>query len=401
MKKDVLIVAPFTQLPGEEGNGRFHYIAQKINKETADVELVTTNFSHAKKLHRNPSPEELARAGYKVTLISEPGYKKNISTKRYFSHYVMAKNLKKYLKSRKTPDVIYCAIPPPSIAKVVAKYATRNEVHFIIDVQDIWPDAYKMFFDKPPFSDLLFYPIKRTADYAYATADEIIAVSQTYADRAMRVNKNCTEAKVVFLGTDLNDFDEMAENNAVDTSNKRELWLAYVGSLSHSYDIPCVIDALAILKTRGVTDFKFVVMGEGPLRTVFERYAEEKGVWAEFTGKLNYGNMVGLLSACDVAVNPIIGGSGGSIINKHGDYAAAGLPVLNTQESPEYRELVDKWEMGLNCKNGDSHDLAKKMLILYSEGDLRKRMGANSRRLAESMFNRAETYARIVELIEK
>ena len=30
MKKDVLIVAPFTQLPGEEGNGRFHYIAQKL-----------------------------------------------------------------------------------------------------------------------------------------------------------------------------------------------------------------------------------------------------------------------------------------------------------------------------------------------------------------------------------
>ena len=68
MKKDVLIVAPFTQLPGEAGNGRFHYIAQKLDKEKLDVELVTTDFSHRKKAHRNVSTEALAQADYHVTV---------------------------------------------------------------------------------------------------------------------------------------------------------------------------------------------------------------------------------------------------------------------------------------------------------------------------------------------
>lgn len=399
MKKDILIIAHFTQLPGEAGNGRFHYLAQRIDKTKANVELVTTDFSHGRKKHRSISLGELNQAGYEITLIHEPGYKKNISGIRYLSHYIMARNLKKYLYGRKKPDVIYCAVPPPSVAKVAAKYAQKNGVRFIIDVQDIWPDAYKMFFNKPPISDLLFLPVERTVNYVYCAADEIVAVSETYAERALKVNKKCRDAKVVFLGTELKAFDEMAKKFAVDTSGKREIWLAYVGTLSHSYDIPCVIDALSILKAKGVTNLKFVVIGDGPLRAEFEQYAEDKGVWVEFMGRLEYGRMVGLLSCCDIAVNPIVEGSGGSIINKHADYAAAGLPVLNTQESPEYRKLVNEWQMGLNCKNGDPSDLARNLLIIYNDAALRNQLGTNSRKLAEEKFDRNKAYIDIFDLI--
>ena len=72
-------------------------------------------------------------------------------------------------------------------------------------------------------------------------------------------------------------------------------------------------------------------MGDGPLKEEFENYAEEKKVDCQFTGRLEYEKMVGLLCSCDIAVNPIKKGSAGSIINKVGDYAAAGLPVINTK----------------------------------------------------------------------
>ena len=81
-------------------------------------------------------------------------------------------------------------------------------------------------------------------------------------------------------------------------------------------------------------------MGNGPLQEVFEAYGKEKEVNCDFTGRLSYGEMVGKLCSCDIAVNPIRAGSAGSIINKVGDYAASGLPVINTQESVEYRKLV-------------------------------------------------------------
>jgi len=101
------------------------------------------------------------------------------------------------------------------------------------------------------------------------------------------------------------------------------------------------------------------------------------------------------LVSCDIAVNPIKAGSAGSIINKVGDYAAAGLPVLNTQESFEYRSLIDKYQVGFNCKNNDEVDLADKLLKLYKDENLRKKMSNNSRRLAREKFDRSETYQEI------
>lgn len=47
---------------------------------------------------------------YKITFIAEHGYNKNISLKRTYSHYIMVRNLRKYLNARKKPDAIYCAV---------------------------------------------------------------------------------------------------------------------------------------------------------------------------------------------------------------------------------------------------------------------------------------------------
>lgn len=63
--------------------------------------------------------------------------------------------------------------------------------------------------------------------------------------------------------------------------------------------------------------------------------------------------MCALIDSCDIVVNPITGGAAASIINKHADYAACGHPVVNSQEANEYRKLVEEYDMGLNCENGE------------------------------------------------
>ena len=141
-------------------------------------------------------------------------------------------------------------------------------------------------------------------------------------------------------------------------------------------------------------------MGDGPLRDEFEVYAKQEDIDCDFTGRLNYEEMVGKLCSCDIAINPIVKGSAGSIVNKVGDYAAAGLPVLNTQESKEYRDLVRDYEIGYNVECMDSEDLAEKMKILYNDKDLRKRLGQNNRKLGEEKFNRKNSYLKIKEIIE-
>ncbi|MDN4605926.1 glycosyltransferase family 4 protein [Sporosarcina highlanderae] len=397
--QDILIIAHFTQVPGEIGNGRFHYIAENIDKEKSSVEVVTTSFSHRTKSRRIITNEQLNSISYKLTILQEPGYKKNVSIKRFYSHYIMGKSLKRYFEKRKKPDVIYCSVPSLDVARIAANYAKKQGVRFIIDIQDLWPEAFKMVFNIPLISDILFYPMKKQANYIYSNADEIIAVSQTYADRALSVNNKCKEAHSVYLGTELAYFDKLVKENILLNKPKDEIWVAYIGTLGHSYDLYSVIDALAILKDNGISNVKFIVMGDGPLRSKFENHANEKGIYTEFTGRLEYNKMIGILKSCDIAVNPIKAGSAGSIINKVGDYAAAGLPVLNTQESNEYKELVEYYRVGFNCKNGCSLDLYEKLLDLINDKNLREDMGRNNRELAEDLFNRGKTYRKISNLL--
>lgn len=397
--KDILIIAHFSFTPGTKNNSRFHYIASLLLEKRWNVELVTTSFDHKNKRQREYTQSDVEALGYQCTPIYEPGYPKNVCLKRFYSHYIMGKNLKKYLKSRKKPDVIYCAIPSLDVAKVAAKYARKNNIRFIIDVQDLWPEAFKMVFHVPVFSDLIFAPMKWQADYTYRQADEIVAVSETYLDRALKVNHKCNRGHIVFLGTELKTFDKNTSNDVKWAKKETELWLGYCGTLGASYDLTCVIDALHIVRDKGLTIPRFIVMGDGPRKKEFEEYAKEKGVEYIFTGRLPYPQMCALLVKCDMVVNPITHGAAQSIINKHADYAASGLPVLNTQECEEYRKLVERYNMGFNCNNNDAEDLAKKLILLIKDAKLREEMGSNARKCAEECFDREHIYSELLRIL--
>lgn len=392
--KDIVIIANFVGGLHGTDNNRFPYLANMLCKDN-DVELVASTFCHGEKARRT----NVFDYPFKVTLLEEPGYRKNICLKRFWSHYVWGKNVVKYLKSRKKPDVVYCAVPSLTAPAKVSEYCKKNGIRFIVDVQDLWPEAFQMVFKVPVLSKLIFAPFKCLVDKAYGNADEIVAVSQTYVDRAKSVNKKGAKGISVFLGTNLETFDENVKNNFIPKSAGTEIRIAYCGTLGSSYDLTCVFDALAILKKTGLTNIKFIVMGEGPLRKKFESYSEQLGLNVEFLGRLPYPQMCGYLCSCDIAMNPIMCGAAQSIINKHADYAAAGIPVISTQESQEYKDLVDSYAMGINCKNGDAEALARAIENLSLLSELRIKMGANARRCAEEKFNRRNSYQRILELI--
>lgn len=393
--KDILVISNFCAELSDTSNGRFQYICERLAEKGNKVELISSDFHHGKKNREVTVSKNLSFA---VTLLHEMGYKKNISIRRLISHSMWSKEIEKYLKSRAVPDVIYVAIPPLTGALAAERYCKKNGIPCIIDIQDLWPEAFQMVFNFPVISNIVFFPFKRIADGIYKRADAICGVSRTYVERALKVNRKCKEGYVVFLGTSLETFDKNARNNPV-SKPKGELWLGYCGSLNASYDLTVVIDALAILKEKGIVPPKFMVFGDGERRKEFEQRAREKGVDCLFTGRLPYDRMCGWLSACDIAVNPIVGRSAASIINKHADYASAGLPVLNTQDSVEYRNLVEEYNMGFNCANGNADDLAEKLGRLVKSPELCSEMGRNARRCAEERFDRAATYSLLINCI--
>lgn len=395
----VLIVAHFCDYGKENTNNRFNFIAELLSRNGIDVELVTSSFSHRDKLQRDIDDTPLP---YKMRLIYEPSYRRNISLKRLLiSHPTMARNFRKYLKSCKKPDLIYCAIPSVDLAEQAAKYAKKQGIPFVIDVQDLWPEAYRLIIKNKALYRIVTLPMKRRVDKVYTAADHIVAVSDTYAQRAMMVNKKCSKPTIVYLGTEASVFEEnIKENIPPYLKSDDQFWVGYCGTLGHSYDLSTVIKSMKLLSDRGVDNAHLVVIGSGPLENKFKEEAADLGIQCIFTGKLPYEQMCAQLAQCDIAVNPIAAGAAQSIINKHADYAIAGLPVVNTQENEEYRMLLSDYACGMNCEAGNAVQVADAISELALNEEVRRTMRVNSRRLGLDKFDRSKTYGEIVNFVQ-
>ncbi len=398
--KRIVIVDHFSQTPDEVGNNRFLYLAQLLCNRNYRVEIITTDFSHKAKKTRQTDSEILKRLDYGYTMLPEPGYPKNVCLTRFYSHYSFGKQLAKYMKTMEKPDLVYAATPSLDAAGAAAKYCKRNHIPFVVDIQDLWPEAFKLVFNLPVISDLIFAPMQAQAKKIYRQASEIIAVSESYANVGKRYNEKVSRAYSIFLGTDIAEFDRKVCDNRI-MKPEGEVWIAYAGTLGHSYNIEIILDALDLLPDDIRSRLVFKVLGDGPLMERFQKRAANCKVCVDFLGRVDYGKMAGYLSSADIAVNPIAKGAAQSIINKHADYAAAGLPVVSTQECPEYRKLLEDYRCGINCPPEDAQAVANALEQLLLDPQLRKQMGENSRKMAQDRFDRMHTYEEIVKIIER
>lgn len=398
---DIVLVAHYLgDLEHPEGNNsRFLYLAKLLKQKGHEVEILTSSFFHERKAQYGQLPESWE--GCKLTVIHEPGYPKNVCLQRFYSHDVLSQGMKKYLHTRKKPDVVYAAIPSLSVGRMLASYCKKQRVGYVIDVQDLWPEAFEMVFHVPVVSSVLYAPLRWQANYIYRHANAIAAVSETYVKRAMAVNKKVKAPVSVFLGTQLTSFDNMKHAPTALEKPEGEVWMGYIGTLGNSYDLHSVLEAMVLLKQKKKCEnLRFVVMGDGQQREELEAFAGEQGLKVSFTGSLPYPKMVSTLCRCDFAVNPIQGKSAASIINKVGDYAAAALGVVNTQESEEYRALLEQYGAGINCENGNVLELAVAIEQLWENETLRRAMGQGNRQLAEEKFDRGKQYKLLCNLIE-
>lgn len=396
----ILIIDHFCQAPGETGNNRFIYLAKVLCERGFAVELITSNFQHTAKKTRHIEQHLIDELPYKFTMLSEPKYQKNVCLQRFYSHHIFGHNLRRYLKLIKKPDLVYISVPSLNVGTAATDYCKKYKIPMIVDIQDLWPEAFQLVFNIPVLKKIAFAPMMMQARKTYKAASKIIAVSETYKERGL---KDCVRDKTglcVYLGTEMEAFDSNKKSILINKQDD-EIWIAYVGTLGHSYNIEIIIDALNLIAEQIHQKIVFKVIGSGPYLERFQKYAENSKIPVEFMGRRLYSEMVAYLSNADIAVNPIVKGAAQSIINKHADYAMAGLPVVNTQECPEYRTLISGYGCGINCECENVNQVAEALLTLITDENLRHEMGVQSRKLAIDKFDRKYTYKTICDEIER
>lgn len=393
----IALVAYDVALPGEKGLGRMYWLAGLFRRAGYDVELITGTFQHWEKRFR--APEEMAgEHPFPVTFLARTGYEKNIQLKRVASLLSLARSVRRHLEANEY-DLVYCLIPDNHIAAEVGRYARRRGIPFIIDVEDLWPEAMRLVLDVPVVSDVLFSAFSLSARAAYRRADGVIGSSDTYRDEPLKYGVEVPRRETVYVGNDLAVFDAGAAENPVEKPES-EFRVVYAGTLGASYDLATLLWAADVLARRGEKDVRILLLGDGPQRAELERLAEGLSGNVTFLGYQPYAVMAGWLRASDVTVNSLGEKAAQSIVSKIGDYLAAGKPMINTGLDPEFREKVEADGFGVNVAPGDPEAMADAILRLKNDPAGRGTMGRKGRAVAEAQFDRPTSYRKIIAMAD-
>nr|WP_101171059.1 glycosyltransferase [Neisseria meningitidis] len=385
---NITIVAPYCSLPSEPYFNRFWYLAERLS-QSHDVLLITSRFRHYDKSFRRHEDAEAASQGrLKVMLLEESGYGKNVSLERVASHYRFVKNFEQWLKNCRPgeQDIVYSAYPLIATNLLLGKHKARLGYKLIIDVQDVWPESFSSvvpFLKKIPHRLL---PFARRADRAYRCADALVAVSQTYLDRAKEANPD-VPAETVYIGA---DFAAIASAPAKDFGDSTTRFF-YFGTLSHSYDVDTACRGIQKLLDSG-KNVELHIMGGGPDSDRLKQYADYR---IKFYGYLPYAEMMSVAKGCDIAVNAIHSHAMQSVTNKLSDYMALQKPVLNSQTNAEVLDLLNLLPHE-NYRSGDVDSFVQAAKDILK----RKNDPVQSDEIVRR-FRRDISYRKIVNLIER
>ena len=400
--KKIAIIASDVAMPGEKGLKRMHYLAGLFAANGYATELITSDFQHWEKAHRTKEAMRTAReqADFAITFLHEPAYSKNVDLKRIVSYRILARNLRNYLDGKQY-DAVYVLIPDNHLAAVAGVYAKSRGIPFIVDIEDLWPEAMRMVFDVPVVSDALFSYFTVNARKAYSLADAVVGSSDCYRDEPNKYGIEVPLRKTVYVGNDLAQFDKAVADNA-DTIDKPEgdFWLIYAGTIGASYDLATLVKAADMIAGKGIGNIRTLILGDGPQRPELEAMAASTKADIRFTGFLPFEEMAAYLSRSDITINSLVAKAAQSIVSKIGDYLAAGIPMINTGLDREFCDKVAEDGFGVNVKPEDPDALAEAILALYQDPERRARMGRTAREIAEREFDRANTYPGIIAMVD-
>lgn len=168
----------------------------------------------------------------------------------------------------------------------------------------------------------------------------------------------------------------------------------YVGRLCERKNIPCLFEAIGIVK-RSVPGVRLSLVGDGILRKKLEELAREKGLsdTITFLGKVSEGELVDLYSKAQVFVLPSLFEGFGIVCL---EAMACGTPVVATRV-PGIVDIVDDGRTGV-LVSGDSREMAGAIQRLLMEPETRSTIAVNGREEVLERFDWAKVTERIVEV---
>ena len=380
-----------------------------------DVVIWSSNFFHQKKQHRFKKTKFFKYdESLRINLINSTGYKNNIGFKRLFDHGQLGFNLFIELKKYKgpLPEKVFIGYPPIEFAFIAAYWCRTNNIPFILDVKDMWPDIYLENIPKylKKITKFLLYPYYFLGIWTCKNSSSISSITKGYLNWVYDFS-NLSPSKQDFVfplsnietvnnGKNKKSNEDKLINNILKKIDKDTKIILFSGSFSKSIDIETLIfTAKKAFKNK--KNWIFIYCGDGPYRENVEQNIgnlENTYIPGWVTSKtikiLSKKNTIGIAPYKNSRFFKL------SISNKVYQYLSLGIPIFTSLKGT-LQNLIKKHNIGINFNQDDKNSLYFSLERYFKESNKLKDQSKNAKKVYIEFFEGKTVYKKAVKNLKE
>ena len=306
-------------------------------------------------------------------------------------------------KKLERPDLVFSTHTPLTIGLAGLSLARHFRVPHVFEVRDLWPQALiNLGVLKNP---LVIAWMRHLERKIYSGSEHVVALSPGMKDGVVSSGViNAEDVTMIPNASDIGLFRPDLEREF----GRQRLGLGdrvaaiYFGGMGMANNLEYAIEAARVLAERGRDDIVVVLHGDGGRRTAHEQQVQELGLKnVVFSDPVPDKEIVAkLVAACDICMTIYRATKEHTWSpNKMFDALAAGRPVLINVPG-WLGETIESNGCGYSVESDRPIALADALEKLADDPELRTRMGANSRALAEREFSRGKLAIKLGRVFE-
>lgn len=391
----ILYIHQYFTTPSEPGGTRSYWIAKELIKHGHQVTMLTSSSSIEDKIVKKNID------GINVIYLSV-AYSQQMNiwerAKSFFEFMLRSSTIALKMKNI---DLVIATSTPLTVGLPALLLKKIKRIPFIFEVRDLWPEVPIQM--KGIKSPVIIKLLKWFEKAIYKNARHVVALSPGMAEGVIargidkkKVSVIPNMAKIEYFWPREKNVQLIKDFGLQENSFK----IIHFGSLGIANGASSIVESAKLLKN--TPDVEFIFIGGGSEEsTLINLCNEYKLMNVHFLGKFPMTKTSEIVNFCDVSIVsfmdlPILYTNSP---NKLFDSLSAGKPII-VNSAGWTKDLVEKHNCGYYVNPANPKELIDKILFLKENLTVSKQLGANSRNIAETKYDKSILCTQFVTTVE-
>lgn len=297
-------------------------------------------------------------------------------------------------------DLVIATSTPLTVGFPALVAKKLRKIPYLFEVRDLWPEVPVQM--KGITNRSIIWLAYWFEKQIYKNASHIIALSPGMRDGVLKTGIPGKKVTVIPNMSKIDKFWPRPKNQLLEKElglEPNSFKVVYFGTMGLANGMDYILDAA---KQIGVNkDIEFVFMGSGASEELLQQQCKEAGLTNMFfLGRVAMDRLSEIVNLCDVSLVtfknlPILATNSP---NKLFDSLSAGKPLI-VNSAGWTKDMVEHHACGLYADVTKPEHLVQQILLLKKDPELKKQLGDNGRKLAESTFDKSILCKQFSELV--